>query len=293
MKWRTLLHAVWGAALISGSSISAGAQPAAQTAYSINDSDATLYSIDLATGNATAIGATGFDDIEAIAFDPLGQTLYAIEDDDEDLLTCSIATGACSSVGSLGLGGTAVSSAGLAFTCDGRLFMVDDNDSRELWRVNPQTGAATSIGSLPTGIGSLASRAPDGLCPSGLFGITNDPADALYCIDVNTGNATLLGPLSTVYNEEAAIEFAPDGTLWIIDDGGSLNIGQVDPATGQVTDAGYDLPASEFESLAMPSLPALCRASTPAPAVSMTGLILTTLIVAGIGFVALRRSALI
>ena len=287
MKW-SLLRIVWGVALITGTSPSASAQ----TAYSVNDGNATLYSIDLATGNINAIGATGVDDIEALAFDPTGQTLYAIEDDDETLLTCSIVTGACSAVGSLGLGGNAVSSAGLAFTCDGRLFMVDSNESDDLWEVDPQTGAATTIGALPVGISSLASRAGDGICPSGLFGVNAEPADALYCIDVNTGNATLLGALSTSFDDESAIEFAPDGTLWIIEDGvdDSLNIARINPANGQVTDAGYDLPPSTFESLAMPSLPNLCSNSTPAPAASPMGLILTVLAITGIGYFALRRS---
>jgi hypothetical protein len=207
-------------------------------------------------------------------------------------MTCNTATGACSAVGPLSLGGGAVSGAGLAFTCDGRLFMVDENDdSEDLVEINPANGAAAIVGNIGIGIGSLASRRGDALCPSGLFGV-NAPADTLYCIDVATGAADMLASLSTTFANESAIEFASDGTLWIVEDGengGATNIGRINPATGAVTDAGYDLPPSELESLAIPSLLQLCQ--VPAPAISPWGLGVVAIIMLGFGYLALRRPA--
>lgn len=280
---------LWVGLFVSGLAAAAGAQ----TAFSVNDPDSDLYEVDLATGNISSIGDTGFGDIEALAFDPTGAVLYAIEDDDETLMTCSTATGACSIVGPLGLGGDAVSGAGMAFTCDGRLFMVDEDDgSEDLVEIDPATGAANIIGDLGTGIGSLAARRGDARCPSGLFGV-NAPADTLYCIDVATGAANMLAALSTPFANESAIEFASDGTLWIIEDGengGATNIGRINPATGAVTDAGYDLPPSELESLAIASLPQLCQ-TTSAPAVSPWGLGLIVVAVIMLGYRTLRRPA--
>src|SRR4026209_136048 len=94
------------------------------TGYSVRaDGNQKRSRIDLATGVATPLGATGFDGIEGLAFDPGCKKLYGVDDVKDRLVTCDPKTGACTPVGSLGLD---VTDTGLAFASNGSLFMSTD-----------------------------------------------------------------------------------------------------------------------------------------------------------------------
>ena len=68
-------------------------------AYSVkSDGDDQLYQINLSTGTATAIGATGFGDIEGLTFDHTGTILYGFDDITNQLVTINTSTGAATAV---------------------------------------------------------------------------------------------------------------------------------------------------------------------------------------------------
>lgn len=116
----------------------------AQTAYSVqSDGDDKLYSIDLATGAATAIGPSGFQDIESLTFSPHCGTLFGVDDVVDALVTCNIQTGACTEVGRLGVD---ITDTGLAVASSGQYYISTDVPVPEnLYRADFWTGAATRV----------------------------------------------------------------------------------------------------------------------------------------------------
>jgi hypothetical protein len=122
------------------------------TAYSGPTGPATLYTIDSTTGAATPVGATGFNRVGAIDFNPLNGMLYGIGVDpvssNFDLITINTATGLATAVGPLGVGGLGFAGfADMSFRSDGTLYAIDGVDA--LYTINTATGAATSIGGAP------------------------------------------------------------------------------------------------------------------------------------------------
>jgi len=118
----------------------------------LSDGDDQLYSIDLQTGNATPIGPSGFRNIECLTFDPSGTILYGVNDDEinetDQLVTCDPSTGACTLVGQLNV---AAGDCGLAFDCNGELFLsvgagADDRIFYSSW-----LGHCSSHRNRPTG----------------------------------------------------------------------------------------------------------------------------------------------
>ena len=96
---------------------------AAPIGYSVNsDGDDNLYSIDLATGAYTKIGAVGFSDVEGLAFQPGTGTLFGYDDVTDKLITIDLTTGAGTAVGSAGVSG--IIDVGITFDAAGNLFMV-------------------------------------------------------------------------------------------------------------------------------------------------------------------------
>jgi DNA-binding beta-propeller fold protein YncE len=72
--------------------------------YAINFSDASLYTVDIATGLSTRVGPTGTPcDAIGLAYDEFTRTLYMSEGDVTDsLYTLDVSTGAATLVGELG-----------------------------------------------------------------------------------------------------------------------------------------------------------------------------------------------
>lgn len=126
--------------------------------------DETLYSVNVGTGAATAIGPTGLDKGAALAFHPNGQ-LYAVgEHADLDgvagLMILDPTTGGTVQViGALNdlsdPGPFNQGSTGIDFDSKGRLFLAYSGRSK-LYRLSLQDATATPVGSLPLTSGSLA-----------------------------------------------------------------------------------------------------------------------------------------
>ncbi|HEX5715301.1 MAG TPA: hypothetical protein VF179_04030 [Thermoanaerobaculia bacterium] len=182
------------------------------TAYSVqSDGSQKLYKIDLATGVATPIGATGFDGVEGLAFDPGCEKLYGVDDVKDRLVTCNVTTGACTSVGSLGLD---VTDTGLSFAKDGRLFMSTDAPKNPIrfFSLDPGTGTATWVGNQGTEVTGLAGNL------FALYGLGGDGKDNLVIVDPASGKATSIGPLGGVTLQDGGLDFDRDGTLYGLND---------------------------------------------------------------------------
>jgi hypothetical protein len=182
------------------------------TGYSVqSDGSQKLYKIDLATGVATPIGATGFDGVEGLAFDPGCKKLYGVDDVKDRLVTCDVKTGGCTSVGSLGLD---VTDTGLSFAKDGRLFMSTDAPKNPIrfFVLDPATGAATWVGNQGTEVTGLAGDLFT------LYGLGGDGKDNLVVVDLASGTTAPIGPLGAVTLQDGGLDFDRDGTLYGLND---------------------------------------------------------------------------
>ncbi len=205
-----------------------------------------LYSVDLTASTATQIGGAGsingqaIANIEGLTFSPAG-VLYAVSDAGSAklLLTIDEHTGLAGVVGNLNVGNSNQLDLGLAFTCDGKLWM--SAGTGQFWQVNPATAAVTALGNLGVKITGLAGRGAT-LYATGSQGNNN-----LYSIDPIQVTATLIGSYqSTDYITTASPGFDPSGRLWAVLDyvppqpGNTTvaqwsDLAQLAPATGELT----------------------------------------------------------
>ena len=215
-------------ALIATLVLAASGSAAHAGAAAYGEAFDTLYAIDLTTHQASAIGpagntgATTIANVEGLTYSPSGK-LYAVSDTRfKALLTIDPANGAASVIGTLGgsagLGETGqgtfdVLDLGLAFTCDGRLWL-SSGYSGSLWQVDPANGNTTKIGNLGAKITGLAARGNE------LFGAGSQGDPYLYSINVANGQASPLGPYGSGIQPitTASIGFDASGHLWSIMD---------------------------------------------------------------------------
>lgn len=270
--------------------------PPAQVAYAVrSDGDDKLYSINLTTGVATAVGnGTGFDDIESLAFSPGCDTLYGVDDVTDRLVTCNRTTGACTAVG--GPLGVDVTDTGLAVDFEGRLILSTDapKNPTNSYAVNPTTGAATLLGNQKQSVTGLAASF------SGIYGLGGDGANNLVSLNPLTGEATLIAPLGGVTITDAGLDFDLNGILYALSDGSGRNgpsqLLTVNLETGaarvvaNVSTGGR--PANGFEGMAISG--GICRdldikALDDAPTLSQWGLIALLTALATSGVLLLRR----
>jgi hypothetical protein len=272
------------------------------TAYSVqSDGSQKLYRIDLATGVATPVGgATGFDGIEGLAFDPGCKKLYGVDDVKDRLVTCDIKTGACTSVGSLGLD---VTDTGLSFSKDGRLFMSTDAPKNPIrfFSLDPATGVATWVGNQGTEVTGLAANL------FALYGLGGDGKDNLVVVDPASGKATSIGPLDGVTLQDGGLDFDRDGILYGLNDlgpgsnasGKPSQLFTISTQTGKATLAATlkdpsGKPINGFEGLAIDG--GVCAVAgfgqavpVEAPALDTLGLGLLALGLATAALMVLRR----
>ena len=210
---RALVTAVVAAGLASVWASPAAHAGPATSAYAVqSDGDDRLYRVNLTNGTATAIGPTGFDDVEGLAFNAAG-TLYGVDDVTDQLVTIDTATGVATAVGPLNV---VLTDMGLAFDCAGNLWMATDVPGT-LYRVNPSTGAATAVG--PQG------QAVTGLTTLGntVYGLGGDGTNNLVTINTATGAATAVGPLGGTLNvDDGGLDFDDAGVLWGLQDQGQI-----------------------------------------------------------------------
>ncbi|MBI4692752.1 MAG: hypothetical protein HY749_01880 [Gammaproteobacteria bacterium] len=143
--------------------------------YGVNA--AKLYTIDMATGTASLVGATVGVSLNALATGPDGK-LYGASNSTTGLYTVNPATGATSLVGSSG-----VYTAGDVASANGKLYFAGTNNS--LYTLDTATGAATLAGNM--GFQSVFGLAFAGGVMYGL-----DLAGDLLQIDLATGAASRL-----------------------------------------------------------------------------------------------------
>ena len=256
----------------------AAAAPSSVTGYSVrSDGDDRLYRIELTTGAATQLGASGFPKLEGLAINAAGE-LFAvnpsISSSQSQLLKCSTSTGACAAVGVLGVVTVSSTNAGLTFTPAGQLFLTLN---AALYAVNPATGAATFVGTNNVAISGLAATAPTANCASGLFGVGgNGNAGALYCVSTSNGSVSALGNLSVAPTDAGLDADLTTGLLWEItnpaDSGAQAEVFSFSPVTLiQSAPVGVTLggaPIGGFEGLAV--VPSVVAAVPPPPPIVPT-----------------------
>ena len=191
--------------------------------YSVrSDVDRKLYRLDMATGVATELGATGFSKIEALAINTVGE-IYGVNPVTAQLVKCSAATGACTAVGVLTGLPQVQSNAGLAFASTGTLYLAVN---AAIYRVDSATGATASLGGTGPALSGLAGVAPSAACASGVYGMGgNTDRGKFYCINITNGSAALLGTLGI-----SPLDLGLDG----------------DPVTGLVWGISNDDPGQVF-----------------------------------------------
>ena len=309
---RPRLRQCFAACLLFAAALTAHADP---TGYASGFD--TLYKIDLATAHATAIGPFGsigpsqIINVDGLAFAPDGQ-LYGVADNLRYLIRIDTATGRAAAVGPLdisiaGAGQFNALDFGLAFTCDGRLWLSSDVRSL-LWEVNPATGTARQVGALGAQVTGLAGK------DRSLYGVGVNGDEALYRIDTTTGQATAIGRLAPNLSfVDGGLDFDATGKMWLTIDylvapAGQPQILRNDLASidintglativGPITGAGTGVATVQMEGLAV-APPAPCSAgggtgivNLPVPALSLPGRgVLLALILIGAGL-ALRRQA--
>ncbi|MEO7256141.1 MAG: hypothetical protein ABIZ64_18095 [Casimicrobium sp.] len=176
------------------------------TGYSVrSDVDRKLYSLDMATGVATELGATGFSKIEGLAINAAGE-IYGVNPSTAQLVKCSATTGACVAVGLLTGLPQVQSNAGLAFSSAGVLYLAVN---AVIYRVDPATAATVALGNTGPAISGLAGVSPTAACTSGIYGLGgNTDRGKFYCINITNGTATLLGTVGV-----APLDSGLDGDL--------------------------------------------------------------------------------
>ncbi len=207
-----------------------------------SDGDDQLYSIDLTTGVATPIGPVGFSDVEGLTFHPYSGVLYGVDDDTDQLITIDLATGAGTPVGPLNVLFTDM---GLTFDHYLNLWMSTDLPE-DFYAIDPSTGVATAIGNQGQKVTGLATAA-DGT----IYGLGGDYTNNTVTINTATGVATPVGPLVNVDVADGGIDFDAAGTLWGLEDVGTIFT--INLLTGEATVVTTTL--GGFEGLAIPPTP--------------------------------------
>jgi hypothetical protein len=273
-----------------------------------------LYRVDLTTrtatevGHATPQGVPRYSIIVGLTLSPDGR-LYAVSDASaiKTLLQIDPGTGLATNLGVMDLSssGADVSKQldlGLAFTCDGRMWM--SSGSGLFWQVNPASATATFVGNLGVKITGLAARGNE------LFGFGSQGNNNLYQIDVANAHATLVGDFGPAasYISASGPAFDTSGRLWVILDYVPppndqppvppwSDLASVNPVSGTLTDLGNitatgnsvnDLEFIGLRGLAIP--PSACAFSRPSvvntPALGWSGI---SMLVALLVFIAGTR----
>ena len=218
-------------------------------AYTVDTTTDQLMSIDLSTGTTNVIGATGFEDVEGLAYHHATGTLYGVDDSSDQLLTFDLTTGAGTVVGSLGQN---FSDVGLAFAADGTLYAGGDLSDSGLFSIDLLTGAATLIGDPSVSPFGLAFY--DGV----MYGVSDDCTgdDCLISVDLSDGSVTQIGSFGGLNADEGGLDVSASGQLWFLESDMS-NVYTIDATTGLAT-AGASIscsPDCTLEGLAIVDVP--------------------------------------
>ena len=280
MLRRSIAVALGVALLVVVGASTAGADTSIMYASSndaaVVNSPATLVTVNLSTGVATAVGTLPFPDgVQEIVCQPhpasaASAICYAQEAGITVTNTLisqfNLATGA--PIGSPVNDGALFP--GLAYvgaTLYGTSFAGFANNPSFLQTLNPPTGATTLIGA--TGVSHpITGLAYDGTTMYGVSGGGSSANSSLYTINLTTGHATLVGATGHTLG---SLQFGPDGTLYA---GGDTNDGGHLYRLGKATGAATLVGSSGFPSLTGLALVTFTPATTttttttaPAPVV--------------------------
>lgn len=324
-------QALHGIALL----LAAGLLQAEPFGYAVNSDDPSdeafsLVRVDLATGDYTVVGDTGYIDVEGLAFSP-GGTLYGVDDATKTLLTIDLDTGEATPVGP-GDGNLDLSSGpepgesrdfGLTFDAGGTLWLSSDVTG-EVWRVDPATGDLTPVVTASGGVAtsfdggdgkSHSSSQPHltGLasCGGRLYGVSVSGEQNLYRMNRDPYDIQQVGPLGAgLAFDDGGLGFDGNGVLWGIADRSTFQapgatettvleepsiVFTVDPSTGAATRVAETIVGVEALAIAPPGPCPRTQdggqhTNHPIPASSGGGLALLVLALGLIAWPALRRS---
>jgi hypothetical protein len=156
--------------------------------YAQNSDTYELMSIDVATGDATTIGATGLDaSLTDMAMNKQTGVMYAT--DGSNLYTIDLTTGAATMVGALNNNdGTMITLA-----CDGTSLFGIDLATDDLWSIDASTGAATMIGATGFDCTYAQSMSWDPATETMFWASYGGGLDGkLRTVDLSTGSATIV-----------------------------------------------------------------------------------------------------
>ena len=232
--------------------------------------------VDMDTGQAVLVGASGFNGLVGLACRPDGIAYGTLDGDGSGaVVTIDRTDGSGTTIGASGF--TAVT--GLTNTRSGTLYASAGNGvcADTLVTIDPGTGTATTVGAYGTNVAGMDGLAIDGA--GTLYGVTTAacdtaaPGPALYTIDTTTGAATLVGRVLASgvppAGEPTDLEFLPGGELWASTTANSDDLVAIDPTSGAFTIAGDSGTGGELSSLAFcscdptPDAAASCNATAP------------------------------
>lgn len=164
--------------------------PVAGVLFAVSTTVDSLFTIDLSTGAATAIGAFADPAIamHGIELDTSTGTLYGASSHNAGIYTLDRTTGAATLLGLTGLVGTI----NLVYDSRADRLLATSTGGDSLYEVNRATGAATLLGNLQN------SGNPQGLAFEASLGtvyLIDNVSDLLYAIDTATGHAHAIGSM--------------------------------------------------------------------------------------------------
>jgi outer membrane protein assembly factor BamB len=165
---------------------------AGNTVYLTSTGNDSLYTLDLATGTATLVGAYGDAAIvmHGLEYVPTTDTLYGVSSHNNGLYEINKTTGAATLIGTSGLS----SFSNLGWNSTTGVMYSTNSGADSFYTMDLATGATTFVGLLNG--------------PTNPNGVTYDPltatmylvcnsTDSLYTVDLATGAATLVGSTGT------------------------------------------------------------------------------------------------
>lgn len=202
------------------------------TIYSTHGDGTRLGTIDAANAAATDIGAAGYGQTWAAAFDNTTGELFTIVNgfSTPTLGTFNLTTGAVTTIGSgLGAVGSCIA---IEVASNGTIYAAGFD--QRLWTVNRTTGVATLVGTM----GSEGNGIMDmGFDPT-TGTLWGTDANQLYTINPANAATVLVSNMSGP-SSPMGIAFADDGTMYVTDYTGSGQLYRVtNPSTGAVALVG-------------------------------------------------------
>jgi len=162
--------------------------------YGINPASDQLFTINLGTGAATAVGAPGslgYSSANGLAYDPVAEVLYATDNSANQLFRINVSTGVGTAVATISGGFSQIE--GLGYDPFTRTLYGLTQLQQRVVKIDTTTGLATP----------LPAQLPEGVWRGldfdwerrQLFATAVSANSLLYRIDVDTGAPTLVGTL--------------------------------------------------------------------------------------------------